>query len=312
MKKPIKKTITTASLLLTGLYVLNKFIDIGIAPITSSKNDSTFTWKTMKINYSEKGSSTNPPLLLLHNLCPSSSKEEWYRVDDLLAKDFHIYELDLPGCGKSDKPNQTYVNYMYVQLLSDFIKEVIGTKTNICAAAFSSSFTLMTARFHPDIIDKIIILNPTSIGELVRPVTKQSELKKKIIELPIIGTFLYNCRVSKSMIIDDYKYVYFYNDKNVPSKAVEISYYNAHCKNSNGKYLLGSMIGNYTNINIIHALSKINNEIYLIGSGNYKTIIQEYKRYNQNIHAIYVSNCRLLPQLEIPATIAEKINTILN
>lgn len=312
MRKTAKKIITTSTLLLTGLYTTNKIIDTNISPITSTKNDKTFTWKNIKINYTEQGSNTTPPLLLIHNLYPSSSKEEWYRIDGLLANNFHIFELDLPGCGKSDKPNQTYVNYMYVQLISDFIKEVIGEKTNICTAAFSSSFTLMAARFNPNIIGKIIIINPTSIGELVEPVTKQSELKKKIIELPIIGTSLYNIRMSKSTIIDDYKYVYFYNDKNVPSKSVEISYYNAHYKNSNGKYLLGSIIGNYTNINIIHALSKIENDIYLIGSGNYKAIIQEYKKYNTNINAIHVSNCRLLPQLEIPKTIVEKINLIFN
>lgn len=311
MKKNVKNMITASTLLLTGLYTINRFIEANISPITPTKNEKTFIWKNTNINYMEKGNHTNPPLLLIHNLYPSSSKEEWYRMDDLLADNFHIYELDLPGCGKSDKPNQIYVNYMYVQLISDFIKEVINQKTNICAAAFSSSFTLMTARFHPDIIEKIIVINPTSIGELVAPVTKQSELKKRMLELPIIGTSLYNFRMNKSMIMDDYKYVYFYNDKNVPSKSVDISYFNAHYKDSNGKYLLSSIIGNYTNINIIHALSKIQNEIYLIGSGNYKSIIQEYLRYNNHINAFYVTNCRLLPQLEIPKTIVDKINDIL-
>lgn len=312
MKKTAKKMITASTLLLTGLYTINRFIEANLTPVTPTKNEKTFIWKNTNIKYMEKGISTNPPLLLIHNLYPSSSKEEWYQMDDLLAKDFHIYELDLPGCGKSDKPKQTYVNYMYVQFISDFIKEIIKEKTNICTAALSSSFTFMAARFNPDIIGKIIVINPTSIGELVAPITKQSELKRRILELPIIGTSLYNFRMSKSMIMDDYKYVYFYNDKNVTSKSVDISYFSAHYKNSNGKYLLSSMIGNYTNINIIHALSKIENEIYLIGSVNYKSIIQEYIKYNNHINAFYVSNCRLLPQLEIPKTMVEKINDIFN
>lgn len=313
MNKPAKKNVTASTLLLTGMYAVNKYIDTHISPILSSINDKLFVWKDdLKINYTEKGSDTNPPLLLLHNLYPSSSKEEWFRIDDLLAKNFHIYELDLPGCGRSDKPNETYVNYMFVQILSAFIKEVIGTKTNICASAFSSSFTLMTARFYPELIDKIIIINPTSIDELVQPVTKKSERKKKLMELPIVGTFLYNCKMCKSAIADDYKYIYFYNDRNVSAKSIDISYYNAHCKNSNGKYLLGSIMGNYTSINIIHALPKIKNKIYLIGSRNYKTVVQEYKKYNKNISTIYVSNCRMFPQQEIPETIIDKINGILH
>lgn len=311
MNKSIKKIITASTLILSGMYATNQYIDTQITPVTPSKNDKRFKWKDMNINYSEKGNSSHPALLLIHNLYPSSSKEEWYRIDDALAKKYHIFEIDLAGCGKSDKQNITYINYMYVQMISDFIKQIIKEKTNICATAYSSSFVFMTARIHHDQIGKIIIINPTSMNDLVKPATKKSKWIEKFICLPIIGTFLYNCTMSKSSIIDDYKYIYFYNDENVPSKAIEISYYNAHYHHSHGKYLLGSILANYTNINIIHALSKINKEIYLIGNGHYKPIIQEYKKYNEHIHAIYVSNCRLLPQLEIPNTIIEKLEQII-
>lgn len=307
MYKQIKNFIATSSFLLAGMYAANQYIDTRTTQITSSKNNKTFTWKDMHIIYSEKGNEKNPALLLIHNLYPSSSKEEWYRIDDSLAENYHVFELDLPGCGKSEKQNITYINYMYVQIVSNFINKVIGKKTHVCATAFSSSFVFMATRIHPDLIGKIIVINPSPFDQLVKPVSKKSEYLKKIIELPIIGTFLYNCRMSKSEIMDDYKYTYFYNDENVPEKAVNISYYNAHYGHSNGKYLLGSIKGNYTGINIIHALPKINNEIYLIGSGEYKNTIQEYKKYNEKIHTIYISNCRLLPQLEIPKTIINKI-----
>lgn len=310
MNKPVKQLITISTLLLTGMHIVNRYTDICITPVTTVKNDKTFVWKDLKINYSEKGNSNNPALLLLHNLSPSSSKEEWYCIDDKLAKHFHIFELDLPGCGRSDKPNVTYINYMYVQLLHDFIKDIMRKKVNICTTAYSSAFTIMAARMYTEIIDKIIVINPTSFDKLYAPVTKEGKLKETILDLPILGTFLYNCIMSKSSIEDNYKYVYFYNEKNVPEKAIDISYYNAHCKQSSGKYLLGSMLGNYTNINIIHALPNINNQIYLIGNGNYKNIFQEYKKYNPSIRAIYLSNCRLLPQMEIPETIIEKICNI--
>lgn len=311
MNKPVKQLITISTLLLTGMHIINRYTDICITPVTTAKNDKTFVWKDLKINYAEKGNKNNPTLLLLHNLSPSSSKEEWYCIDDKLSEQFHIFELDLPGCGRSDKPNVTYINYMYVQLLHDFIKEIIGKKVNICTTAYSSAFTFMTARMYTEIIDNIIVINPTSFDQLYAPVTKEGKLKEKILDLPILGTFLYNCIMSKSSIENNYKYLYFYNEKNVPEKAVDISYYNAHCKQSTGKYLLSSMLGNYTNINIIHALPKINNQIYLIGNRNYKKIFQEYKKYNPSICTVYVSNCRMLPQMEIPNTIIENICNIL-
>jgi len=310
MKKSVKKIATISSLLLAGMYSYNKYIDTAISPMTSSKNDHSYTWKDIKINYSIKGDQKNPPLLLIHNLYPTASKEEWYRIDETLSQKYCVYEADLPGCGKSDKSVETYINYMYVQFLQDFINSIVGRKVNVCASALSSSFTLMAARINPDLFDKIIIINPTSVDDLVKPVTKECKVRKKIYELPIIGTFVYNCKMNKAAILDDYKYIYFYNDKNVPEKAVDIAYYNSHYDHGNGKNLYASILGNYTSINIIHALSKIQNEIYLIGGSN-KKAIQEYKQYNDAIHISSVSNCRLLPHLEIPQTIIEKIEQII-
>lgn len=311
MNKHIKRILKITSLSLSTMFCFNKVIDAKLTPVVSSKNNKTYHWKDVDITYSILGDMDKTPLLLLHNLHPSSSKEEWYQIDKALARDYTIYEIDLPGCGKSDKPNETYVNYMFVQLLQDFIKHVIGKKTNVCATAFSSSFTIMTARMNPELFDKIIIINPTSVEELVLPVTKKTEFKKKFFDLPIIGTFAYNCRMTKSGLVDDYKYMYYYNDRIVSSKITDIAYYNAHYLHSNGRFLYGSILGNYTNINVIHSLPLIKSELYLIGNGQYKNIMQEYKKYNENINISYISNCRLLPQLEIPRTIEERILSIL-
>ncbi len=311
MKKHAKKLVTASTILLTGMYVFNKYIDDHLLSVASPANDRVFIWKDLKINYTEKGNNAYPPLLLIHNLYPSSSKEEWSSIDNTLAENYHIYEIDLPGCGKSDKPAETYVNYMFVQLISNFITKVIGVKTSICALAFSSSFTIMTARLNPDLVDKIILINPPSIEILAKAITKKSEFTKRLIELPVIGTFLYNCKMCRPAIADDYKYIYFYNDKNVSSEAIDHSYYFAHFKNSSGKYLYSSIIGNYTNINILHALPKIRNEIHIIGNGSCKPVIQDYKKYNKTIQAQYVSNCRMYPQMEIPETIVNKIYAIM-
>ena len=63
--------------------------------------------------------------LLIHDLTPSSSAYEWSKMIDELAESHTVYALDLLGCGRSDKPSITYANYLYVQLITDFAKQVI-------------------------------------------------------------------------------------------------------------------------------------------------------------------------------------------
>ena len=77
--------------------------------------------------------------MLVHDLEPASSSYEWHEVRKRLAKNHTVYTIDLLGFGRSEKPNLTYTNYLYVQLLSDFIKSEIGHRTDILATGDAAS-----------------------------------------------------------------------------------------------------------------------------------------------------------------------------
>lgn len=75
---------------------------------------------------------------LIHNLDVCSSSYEWKNIEDALSKTNTVYSIDLLGCGCSDHPILTYTNFLYVQLVTDFIKHVIGEKTDIIVSYDSS------------------------------------------------------------------------------------------------------------------------------------------------------------------------------
>jgi hypothetical protein len=85
--------------------------------------------------------------------------------------------------------------------------------------------------------------------------------------------------------------------------------------NSNGKYLYSSLLGNYMNIDLRHAVKKITKPVSFIISSdikaNYKTA-QEYRKLNSNIDITYVSNCKLYPQLENPEKVYQIIENKLS
>lgn len=105
-----------------------------------------YEWLFGKVRYTKKGNGN--PLLLIHDLAPGSSSYEFSRISSELAKTNEVYILDLPGYGLSDKQNITYTNFLYVELVTDFIKNVIGKKTDVITSG-DSSIAIMACHNNP-------------------------------------------------------------------------------------------------------------------------------------------------------------------
>ena len=108
-----------------------------------------------------------------------------------------FYTIDLLGCGRSEKPDITYTNFVFAQLLCDFVKNVIREETDVIASGFSGSFAIMAYRNNSDHFRKIMLVNPPSFSSLKQAPCKDNKLFKYFIELPIFGTLLYHMVASR-------------------------------------------------------------------------------------------------------------------
>ena len=59
---------------------------------------------------------------------------------------------------------------------------------------------------------------------------------------------------------------YFSRMQLISTKLEDTYYESAHLDKSNGKYLYSSIIANYLNINMVHAVKNIDKPVYIIGS----------------------------------------------
>lgn len=111
MKKQIRNFLLLTTLTSMSIYGINKFISISSTMKNLLKNNpgKFYDWKYGKIFYNKTGKGT--PVLLIHDLNPASSTEEWNKIYMSLSKNYTVYTMDLLGCGRSDKPNLTYTNY---------------------------------------------------------------------------------------------------------------------------------------------------------------------------------------------------------
>ena len=286
MKKNIRHFFLLTALAAGTIHIANRFIDMtaDIKNILKSEDGTFYDWKNGKIYYTKRGTGT--PVLLIHDLNPISSSYEWCKVIRKLEKKHTVYTIDLLGCGRSDKPYLTYTNYLYVQLITDFVNNVIGEKTDVIVSNESISFTILAANMNKKLFNSIMCINPPSLKDFHITTDKYASFKKTLLELPVIGTFIYNLRV----------------------------YYEAaHMNGSHGKYLMASMDANYTKNSIEHVLNKLEIPLYIVVSRNTKNAVAIADSYckNANSEIIYLSNCKKYPHLEIPDKIIETVDMFL-
>lgn len=318
MKKSRHKLLTISILftLATGIiYIINKiiFATAVLKDLLKSNADNYYNWRLGKLYYKKKGKGT--PLLLIHDLTVYSSAYEWNKVINKLAETHTVYAVDLLGCGRSEKPKLTYTNYLYVQMISDFIKNVIHEKADVVASGYSSSFVVLSCNNESELFRNLILINPPALGTLNKVPGKRSKLFKFLLEIPVFGTLVYNMRTCQSNVQLLFTEKYFYNPFSISPELIDTYYEAAHKGASNSKYLFSSIIGCYTNNSINHALKNIDQSITILngeGEHNAEEISAAYIEINPSIESATINQAKHLPQLETPDTFVETINIYLS
>jgi len=309
-----KQTITTIAAL-TGctaltIHGINKliFYTANRKNYLSDTEGLYYEWRFGRVYYEVHGNGS--PLLLIHDLSPAASGHEWYRLIENLSKSHTVYVVDLPGCGRSEKNNLTYTNYVYVQLISDFIKNIINHKTTVVATGLSASFVIMACYTNEDLFDKLIFINPANLKELAKSPSKSSKTLKLLLDCPLIGTLIYNMLTAKNMIEEMFEEHFYFDASRIKEEDIDLSYEAAHKHGCKSRFLLSSLKGRYLNLNVIHGLKEINHSMYLIYGEEYesaKEIAADYLAYNSAIETFPIAETRFLPQLEDPKAVLEQI-----
>lgn len=290
----------------------------------SKENAHYYDSRIGRIFYTVHGDGS--PLLLIHDLDVSSSSYEWSNVITGLSKKHTVYAIDLLGCGRSDKSNLIYTNYLYVQLITDFIKNIIKNKTDVIASGHSSAFTVMSCLHSNSLIGKVILLNPEGLisgqntnddhqanmqsrllGSLLNGNKKINQKYTKIIKYifmsPVIGRFIYNMHINKDKIEKTFYQKYYYDLEKIPANIITAYYKSSQRQNAKGKYLHLSMLCGFMNYNISSDLEKLENEIsIMIGASDPNNLANaiQYQNHLPDVTIRKIEHTKYLPQLESP------------
>ncbi len=297
-----------------AVHGINKIISISatINHLLDHSEERTYDWKFGKIAYSKKGSGS--PVLLVHDVMPGASGYEWKSIEDTLSSSHTVYTIDLLGCGHSEKPGITYTNYLYVQLLADFVKNVIGEKTDIVASHFSGSFTLMACLIEKELFGKVILVNPCSLSSLKKMPSRKDRFLRSFLEAPVFGTLIYNMIISKENTSSLFMDKLYYNPFSVTQDLIDTYYEAAHYGGCYSKYLYCCSLSKYLNANVDHALKTIENPVYIITGQDSQNIsvAEEYVSLNETIETFQILHTKMVPHLEIPEAFTDIVGDILD
>ena len=276
-------------------------------------SESYYKWKNLNIYYTKTGT-IGSPIILLHDLKPDASGYEWNNIVDILAQNHRVYVLDLLGCGRSDKPDLTYTNFYYVQLLIDFIKSMICEKTFVVASGYTCSIAMLAGVYDASKFSGMTFINPPSLGVLSQVPDRKSKIAKKLIETPLIGELVYNIVYARENIDDRFTEDYLYNPFLINSDMVDAYYESAHLGSGSGRFLEASLAGNYVNLNINHALKnfKVPANI-IIGSAMKDEIFisKSWKTRNNSLTISSIERANKYPHIEKPDKTAAKIEKMI-
>ncbi len=312
-KKTLVKIGAALVITTTAIHTFNKIIEKTAVnkQLLAPGDKLFFDWKLGRICYDVCG--VGSPVLLIHDSIPCSSMHEWNKIKKNLSKEHTVFCIDLLGCGNSERPKMTYTNYVYVQLITDFIDKIIKEKTDVVTNGLSGAHALMACKNDAN-IGKVIMINPKDLAVLSQTPDKISKVVKNIIQLPLIGTFIYNIIHEKKNLEMMFTEKYLYNPQNLDADMVDTYYECAHTDKGNGKYLYASLKGKYLYMNIAPALKTLSNDIHII-EGNYQPHSEEalelYKSLGNHVSYEVFSETCFLPHIECPDAISKRLIELL-
>lgn len=291
--------LTTA--VVAGVHIVNKviFCCSTMKERLKESSGSFYEWRFGKIYYTKEG--TGKPLLLIHRLNYAASGFEWSLIKDELAKNHTVYILDLLGCGRSEKPKITYTNYLYVQLVNDFIREVIKGRSDVMTSGNACAIASMACLVDPALYNRLLFVQPQKISVTGKTPKANHKALKYLIEAPMIGTSIYNIVSSKMILKRKCKEEGHFGNSNMEMKEIiEVMSEAAHLSGPSSRYVYASVRSHFTDIYIGNAIKQLNHSIFVIGSDSDESqeALKEYTEYNPSIESQTISGDGLLIQME--------------
>lgn len=263
-----------------------------------------FQWKHGRLFYKTAGANgAAPPLVFIHGIGAGASSFMWRKNFDVLARDFRVFALDLLGFGFSEKPAAvSYSTDLYVELISDFVKEVTGHPVSIVASSLGASYAIRVADEYPGLVRSLILNTPAASDTFSSRPGMGGAAFYGLLQSPVLGTSFYNVIASERSIRDYARKNLFYDEVRVTDRLVAHLYATSH--QPGAQHAIAAFLSGYLNTDVRAAFSRLSQPTLLVW-GKQDTINPvtqgaELVALNPLASLEIFDFCRMMPEQEQP------------
>ena len=208
-----------------------------------------YTWHHGKVHYQKRG--MGDPLVLVHNVYPGASHEEYEHNQGELARHFTVYAVDLLGYGQSDAPRMKFTADTYVELIFDFLREEVGSPAHVVSSGLSCAYVTEVAAWRSNLFSKLVFLCPRSEPTGLDIPRWVAPIRHFMLSTPAVANGHYETMTGRAELTLFLRNN-FHNPRHVTGELVERLYANARHKGAIHPY--ASLITGYLDCHLLSSL----------------------------------------------------------
>ncbi len=253
------------------------------------------------------------PLLLLHTFGPGHSAIEWRRTAEELARDHMVFAPDLLGWGSSDKPDRTYDSELYLELLTDFLHEVVGSRAVLVAAGMTAAYAVQLAVDQPESVRALALIVPLGIEVHGDEPDFKDAVVHRLLRMPVLGTSALNVYTSRSGLANYLRREVYCSPTAVDDELVDEHYRSSH--QSGARAALAAYLSGYLNHGVREVLAQLQTPTWIAWGRHAVNPPVEtadlWLRHLPNAELEVFELSGLLPHTESPEELCSKLELFL-
>ena len=156
-----------------------------------------YRWRDWQVAYTCRGH--GEPIVFLHSIHAAAWNAEWRHTVPAFADHACCHAPDLLGFGASDRPPLRYTAELYLDLLTDFLHDVVREPAVLVGSSLGGTYAIAIAHRHPELVRGVCAIGPAGVSRLTTPGGLPGAAVQTLFRSPL-GRPLFGALVSRPSI----------------------------------------------------------------------------------------------------------------